>query len=246
MLAPQRSTFDTAILAGVAAAVMMAIAPVSAAHAEEKKMERTITVSATGTAEAEPDRARITSGVVIEAPTAREALSQNTQAMTKVVAQLKEKGIEAKDIQTASFNVEPVMDYHKDGQAPKLRGYRVSNQVVVLVRDLANAGAVLDQMVTSGANQIQGFAFEVSKAETLKDEARKEAVANALRRAKLLAAAAGAEVGDVIQISEEVSSEGPAPYVTARFAKAQSAPAAPIERGTATLEARVTATWALK
>ncbi len=31
-------------------------------------MERTITVSATGTAEAEPDQARITSGVTTEAP----------------------------------------------------------------------------------------------------------------------------------------------------------------------------------
>ena len=55
---------------------------------------------------------------------------------------------------------------------------------------------------------MQGLSFEVSKADTLKDDARKEAVANALRRAKLLAAAAGAEVGQVLQISEEVSSNG--------------------------------------
>ena len=54
-----------------------------------------------------------------------------------------------------------------------------------------------------------GLSFEVSKAETLKDEARKEAVANALRRAKLYADAAGAEVGEVLTIDEGGDS-GPA------------------------------------
>jgi hypothetical protein len=228
----------------VAAVALTGIGTVTS-RAEDKAMERTITVSATGTAEAEPDQARITSGVSTEAPTAREALTGNTEAMNKVIAELKSKGIDAKDIQTASFNVEPVMDYSKDGQPPKLRGYRVSNQVVVLVRDLDKLGSVLDDLVTAGANQVQGLAFEVSKAETLKDEARKNAIANALRRAKLLAAAAGAEVGQVLQISEETTPDVPVTFAAPRFAKVQAA-SVPIERGSSTLEARVTTTWALK
>jgi uncharacterized protein len=57
-------------------------------------MERTITVSATGTAEAEPDQARITSGVSTEAPTAREALTGNTEAVSKVMSEFKSKGID--------------------------------------------------------------------------------------------------------------------------------------------------------
>lgn len=229
----------------IIAAAVTFIPYISAARAEDKAMERTITVSATGTAEAEPDQARITSGVSTEAPTAREALTGNTEAMNKVISELKAKGIDAKDIQTASFNVEPVMDYSKDGQSPKLRGYRVSNQVVVLVRDLDKLGSVLDDLVTAGANQVQGLAFEVSKAETLKDEARKNAIANALRRAKLLASAAGAEVGEVLQISEETTSDVPVTFAAPRFAKVQAA-SVPIERGSSTLEARVTTTWALK
>ncbi len=220
------------------------MAPSTLLRAEDKPIERTITVSATGTAEAEPDRARITSGVSTEAETARDALTKNSETMEKIIAELKAKNIDPKDIQTASFNVEQVLDYSKDGQPPKVRGYRVSNQVVVLVRKLDQLGDVLDNVVTAGANQIQGLSFEVSKEDALKDDARKEAVANALRRAKLLAAAAGAEVGDVLQISEEVSSSGPVMYAP-RLAKAASA-AAPIETGTSTLEARVTVTWALK
>ncbi len=218
--------------------------PSNLLHAEDKPMQRTITVSATGTAEATPDRARITSGVSTEADTARDALTKNSETMEKIIAELKAKNIDPKDIQTASFNVEPVLDYSKDGQPPKVRGYRVSNQVVVLVRKLDRLGDVLDDVVTAGANQIQGLAFEVSKEDALKDDARKEAVGNALRRAKLLAAAAGAEVGDVLQISEETTSSGPVMYAP-RLAKAAAA-ATPIETGTSTLEARVTVTWALK
>ena len=193
-------------------------------------MERTITVSATGTVEAEPDQARITSGVTTEATSAREALTGNSEAMTKVISELKAKGIDAKDIQTASFNVEPVIDYSKDGQPPKTRGYRVSNQVVVLVRDLGQLGAVLDDVITAGANQVQGLSFEVSKADTLKDEARKEAVANALRRAKLLPPPPEPKSGRSCRYPKRMSSNAPVPYASPRFAKAEMS--VPIERGT--------------
>ncbi|MFN0219493.1 MAG: SIMPL domain-containing protein [Hyphomicrobium sp.] len=231
----------TIFAATIFSALMAASATMS--HAEEAKMQRSITVSASGTASAEPDQARINTGVVSEAPTARDALSANSAAMQKAITELKSKGIDAKDIQTSAFNVEPITVYGKDGQAPRITGYRVTNQVSVLVRDLKKLGEILDHLVTAGANQASSLQFEVSKEETLKDEARKEAMANALRRAKLLAEAGGAEVGEVLQISEEVSYQGPRPFATTRMAKAESVP---IETGTSTLEARVTVTWALK
>ena len=117
--------------------------------------------------------------------------------------------------------------------------------VSVRVRNLDKLGGVLDQLVTVGANQMSGIAFNVSKAETLKDEARQQAVGNALRRAKLLASASGADVGEVMQISEEVNFQGPQPVMYARK-MAMASEAAPVERGTQELEVRVTVTWKLK
>ena len=210
---------------------------------QEKTMERTITVSGTGSVMAEPDVARLTAGLVVEGATAQAALAANTTAMRKVIAEVKARGIEAKDVQTSSFHVEPVYVHPKDGQPPRISGYRVTNQITVTVRALDSVGDVLDRLVTSGANQVHGLVFEVSKADSLKDEARKIAVANALRRAKLLAAAAGAEVGRVLQIAEDAEGGPPQPVFRA---KAMSAGAAPIERGSQALEARVTATWELK
>ncbi len=234
-----------ALVASVVAATAASSGLVPAgARAEEKRMERTVTVTAAGTVEAAPDQARVNTGVTVEAPTAREALTKNTESMSKVITELKAKGVEAKDIQTSSFNVDPVMVYPKEGSPPKITGYRVTNQVSVLVRDLAKLGEVLDQLVTVGANQVNSLDFEVSKAETLKDEARKAAMANAYRRAELLAKAGGAELGSVLQIAEDVAFAPPRPYGGVRMAKAEMA--APIEQGTETLEARVTVTWELK
>lgn len=234
------------LLARGAAAAFLLLASLSGAQAQattESKMERHITVSATGSVEASPDLARVQSGVIVEGETAAQALAGNSDAMGKLISGLKESGIEPKDIQTSQFRVEPRYTNPRDGQAPQINGYRVVNEVQVTVREVSKLGGILDALVKLGANQMNGLSFEVSKAETLKDDARKAAIDNALRRAKLLAAAAGAEVGDVISISEDVVHGGPRPFAMARAAKAE---AVPVEGGSETLEARVTVTWALK
>jgi len=213
-----------------------------AALAVEPDEVRLITVTAVGQVAAEPDMARISSGVTTEAATAKVALQRNSEVMKTVIDGLKAKGIEGGDIQTSSFRVEPRYTQPRDGQAPSIDGYRVVNQVEILARNLDRLGEVLDRLVSLGANELGGLSFEVSKAETLRDEARKEAVANALRRAKLYAAAAGTEVGQVLTI-QEGGEAGPRPMPMVRAMKAD---AVPLERGTETLEASVTITWALK
>lgn len=224
------------------AAAMLWTAPM--AHAQDKPAPRTITVSATGTAVAEPDIAIISTGVVSEAITAKDALAHNTADMRKVIDGLKASGIAAKDIQTSSFNVQPRYDNSKDGRAPRINGYRVYNSVRFTVRDLKRFGELLDQVVTLGANQIGGIEFRVSKAEELKDEARGHAMANALRRAKLYAAAAGSEIGQVLSISEEVYDIQPRAAPMTRTAMAGDAVA--IEAGSQSLEAKVHVVYALK
>jgi uncharacterized protein YggE len=227
----------------VALALLIGPGAIVTASAQEKRMERTVTVAATGSVAVEPDMAYIATGVVSEADTAREALQRNSVAMKKVIDGLKGAGIDAKDIQTVSFNVEPRYQQAKDNRPPQINGYRVNNQVRITVRDLAKLGELLDQIVGLGANQAGGISFEVSQAETLKDEARRQAVANAYRRAQLFATAAGAKVGEVVTISEDVIEIGPRPMGRVR---SMAAEAVPIERGTQTLEVRVQVTWALQ
>ena len=81
--------------AAAAALLSLAIVNSPLMAQDAKPMDRTVTVSATGTASAVPDEANIQTGVSSEAKTAREALSKNSENMRKVIAALKAKGIEA-------------------------------------------------------------------------------------------------------------------------------------------------------
>jgi uncharacterized protein YggE len=213
------------------------------ARADEPE-KRTLTLAATGMVKTTPDKVDITTGVTSEGQTARAALDRNTQAMSKVVDGLKAAGIDPKDIQTTNFSVSPVYEQRKDGQPAFITGYRVSNSVHITVRDTAKLGDILDQVVTLGANQIGSISFGVSEPEALKDEARKQAMREAIANAKLYAEAAGVELGPVLTIAEEDG--GYVPRYAAEAAPMAMSKAAPIEAGTATIEARLRVTWELR
>lgn len=211
--------------------------------AQERQPDRTVSVSATGSVSAAPDVAHISTGVASEGNSAREALDANNNAMRNLIDGLKALGIDAKDIQTTHVGVEPRHQHHKDGRPPTIVGYRVVNQVRIVQRKITQLGETLDKSITLGANQLGGISFEVSNAETLKDEARRRAMANALRRAQLYAAAAGATVDRVLTISETFGTPGPRPMAGARMAMAE---AVPVEPGEQALSVTVHVTWALK
>jgi uncharacterized protein len=224
------------------ALTLMAMSPQAGAQ-DGKPAERTISVSASGTAAAAPDRAVVATGVSTEAATAREAMSLNTVAMKKLLDGLKAQRIEAKDIQTSNLQLNPRYADGKGGRAPTITGYQALNQVRIIVRELPRLGDILDQAVTLGANQMNGISFEVSNAETLQDEARKAAMVNARRRAELYATAAGVALGPVLTISETLSG-APAPRMYA--GRAAMAEAVAVEPGSVDLQVQVHVTYALK
>jgi uncharacterized protein YggE len=223
----------------------LVLLPVATLQAQETKMtQRSLTISASGTVSAVPDRVLITLGVMSEAATAREALDANTAALRKVIDTLKGEGLGDRDVQTSDFSVGPRYEYTQDGKPPKLVGYQVSNTVNIRVTDIAKLGTILDKAVGEGSNQIHGIRFEVSDADVRLDEARKTAVANARRMAELYATAAGASLGQVLKIEEAAYNPGPIPMMR-QTAAAEAAPV-PIEAGEQTLQVMVTITYALE
>ena len=212
------------------------------ANAEKISEKRTISLSASGQVKVEPDLASISTGVTSEGETARDALDANTRAMKAVIEGLKSSGIDPRDIQTTNFSVSPRYQHFKDRRAPVITGYNVTNSVHIIVRDLKALGTILDKVVTLGSNQINGIQFDVSNSDALKDAARKQAVTNAFRKAKLYAEASDAEVGSVLKITEESHGYSPRP---AMMRTAMKAEAAPVEAGSQTLSVRVNITWEL-
>jgi hypothetical protein len=223
--------------------VALALLQAAPARAHDAPDKRTLSLSASGAIKTTPDKVDISTGVTSEAKTAREALDQNSAAMTKVVEALKTDGIDPKDIQTTNFSVNPIYDqrpYDKP-TAPVVIGYRVTNQVRITLHDTKKLGAILDKVVSLGANQIDSIEFGVEEPEALMDEARKLALKNVTDNARLYAEAAGVGLGPILTISEEENAYQP--RFAAAPARMEMAKDVPIEAGTATVEMRVRVTW---
>ncbi len=175
---------------------------------EERTPSPSLSVVGHGKVSAVPDVADINIGVVSQGPTAKEALRGNSEAMSTLHRVLKERGIAAKDVETTQIQVSPVYshpDPRKSGGedfVPKVVGYRVTNSVEVTVREVAKLGEMLDAVVEAGANQVTGIAFRVDKPEQLLDQARKLAMADAKRKAELMAGEAGVVLGPARHIVE--------------------------------------------
>jgi uncharacterized protein YggE len=186
-------------------ASMLALsAPLTAAAAQEPVPALSGTrldVVATGEVTRVPDIARINAGVVTVAPTATGAIEQNATRMAAVRAALRRAGIEDRDIQTSSINLNPEYRY-VENQPPVLTGYRAGNEVTVRFRDIRNTGRILDALVAQGANQINGPMLGLDKPEAALDEARTAALATARARADLYARALGKRVTRILSVSE--------------------------------------------
>jgi uncharacterized protein YggE len=184
-----------------------------------------LSVSGEGKVSAAPDTADVNVGVVTQAPTAKEALAANTEAMTKLIATLKEQGIAEKDVQTQNLSIQPQYTQpprNRENQefVPKIAAYQVTNTVQVTSRKIDALGGILDALVQSGANQMYGISFRVDKPEALLDEARVAAVSDAKRKAELIAKAAGVKLGPPIQISESGTMPMPRPLMMRGMAAA--------------------------
>ena len=214
-------------------ATVAAIAlPASAAEIQIASQGPVVELSVNEVVRSAPDVAQVGAGVTTRAATAREALTQNSQAMDRIVARLRQLGIAGEDIQTSNFNLSPQYDYNQQSGEQVFRGYNVSNQVQVKLRDLPRAGEILDALVNAGANTIYGPNFMIEDDEAAKAEARAQAFARGRRMAEDYARVAGYSSVRLLEISESVQNHGPMPQpMMARAAMDSGESAPPIEPG---------------
>jgi uncharacterized protein YggE len=231
------------------AAACLAAALPAAARADDRPPAPSVVVTGEGMISAAPDIGVVTSGVVTTAASAGAALKANAAAMSAVIAKLKEAKVEDRDVATSGLTVQPQYDYGSGSapRAPKLMGYEVRNTVTVRARDLGRLGELIDGLVGAGSNQIEGLTFDVSDRSTKLDDARKQAIADARRKAELYAAGVGAKLGAPLAIDEmEVGGDEPIRPFVQRAKAMDAAPSTPIARGEQELRARVTIRWALE
>lgn len=216
----------------------------SAVGVNEKSL-RTMSVSGRGEVYLIPDIAYINIGTRSEALDVATALADNNKQAKSISAVLSEMGIDPLDIQTTAFNVYPYQNYGMDGLPMDLK-YVVENTVNVKVRDLNRLGEVLDAVIRSGANQINGISFDVEDRKQAESEARRLAIQDATEKAQELAGLASISLGEVQNISV-YSNGNPQPVYDAKGGGYYSeASAAPIASGQMIISADANLVYSLK
>lgn len=161
----------------------------------------TITISGEGKVTAIPDIAQISLGLQTESKNVEDAQRENTNKMNSIISTLGELGIAKEDIKTSNYNIYPRYNYTRDrGQV--LRGYEVSQSVIVKIRDLDKVGQVVERAGSLGANQVGGLNFTIDEPEELRQQARIKALENATEKAESLAKVAGVKLGKLVSFNE--------------------------------------------
>ena len=207
---------------------------------------RTIAVTGTGQITIAPDVAYVYIGVHSQSEAVGEALADNNQKAQSNSEALQGLGIDPKDIQTSSFNIYPQQQY---GPAGEITGtsYNVDNTVYVTVRDLQNLGRLLEVVVNSGANSINGISFDVLDKTQAITQARQLAVDSARAQAQEMAAAAGVELGELYSMNV-YNSYPPQPIYEGKGGAGMAADAAsvPLSSGQIVIRVEISASYVIR
>lgn len=187
-----------ALAAGALGAVL--IRPPDTAAAQASVNVRQLAVIGTGTVKAVPDTAIVQFGVQTDAQTATQALADNSAKMAAVVAKLRELKLADADIQTSNLSIWP--QYGPNGASSAVVGYQASTSVSVTIRDVAQAGHLLEQVIAAGANTLSGISFTIADPAPLEATARAQAIADAKARASEIAQSSSVTLGELLSITE--------------------------------------------
>jgi uncharacterized protein YggE len=186
-----------------------------------------------------PDALRLDLAVDRTATSVTDALAGARAAMSALRSAVADSGVAHDDLRTSGLNV---WQQYSDGGTPS--GFQAGESLTVLVRDIDSIDKVLHAATEAAGDalRVNGLMFVVVDSSEATDEARRQAIAEAERVARLYAHTVGREIGAVVRVAEGAPiSDAGGRAGAFRAAKAEMSYG--VERGTATITADVTVEW---
>lgn len=202
----------------------------------------TVTVAGLGMVGATPDQLRLDVRVVQVRPDASAALDAVSTVTGRVRTALRQHGVASEDLSTSQLSIDA--RYDRKGQT--VTGFQVTQGLSATLRDLAQAGSTITDVVKAGGNavRVDGVAFQVSNPDAVKVRARNAAFEQARKQAEQYATLAGRSLGAVQSVQEDVGGDSFQPQLT--FAKAAASSAVQLDPGTQQVQVRAVVRWALQ
>lgn len=222
---------------------------IASAHDSTVAAQDSVTVTGEGFVDAEPDMLDLRVDLFAIKPTLKAAKAELDQRYREALKVIKNYKIADADVKLTRLNSQTEYDWNK--QQRVFKGYRVSRNLQVSVRDLGTYPELLQSLVNANISNINNATPRFSDDTATKEQALAVAVASAKRKAESLAAQFNRRLGQVAFISEgQVNASVPRPMMaksrsmTVQSDILQAAP--PAMLGTQRINARVTVVYRLQ
>lgn len=184
----------------------------------QEQFKPSVEVSGEGIVNVVPDEVTISVRVENNGNNAKTLKDLNDRAVHNVLGFIRSQGIADKYVQTEYVRLSKNYDYNT-----KSYNYVANQSISVKLTDLKKYEALMNGLMESGINRIDGINFSSSKKAELESEARKKAVAHAKMKAVEYASVLDQNVGKAISIRENIVSNNPSPlYRTAMMMDGES------------------------
>lgn len=211
---------------------------------------RVFTVTASSDIAIAPDLATVSFSVITEGTNPETVQSKNTEKMNAAIQYVKGEGIEAKDIRTSNYDLQPRYEYDKITRKTFISGYTLTQTVIVKIRDLSKIAKIIGGLPNTGVNEISSVKFSIEDPDKFLADTRKEAFDKAFEKAKAMAEMNRAKLGKVVEFSE--SFNNPIRYNYTDYEKAYApslggaAPTPTIEPGSQEITVYVSVKYEIK
>jgi uncharacterized protein len=175
-------------------------------QAQELKHLPLVNVSGEGKIKIVPDQALISVSVETKGPNATTVKKGNDIKMDAVLKFIKNSNIAKEDYQTQCVSLNPNYDYET-----KKSDYIAYQTVRILLKDISKYDAIMDGLVNTGINRIEGIEFKSSKMPQLLSDARKLAVKDAKAKAEDYVSGLGQKIGKAFTITDTFHTDFPQP-----------------------------------
>lgn len=167
----------------------------------QETSQRQIKVSGSAAISAVPDQAQIQFTIERQGNKLSAMKTQIDQLTQQFIHKLGQQDVAERQIRSTQFRVYPLYQTDDNGNRQQ-DGFQVSRTIEVTLHSLAAYDHIIDVALANGVSRVGQIQFTVSNSDELYHQALAKAFEAAKTKAKLLATAAGKELGDAIVIEE--------------------------------------------
>lgn len=209
----------------------------------------TLSVSAEGKFEADPDTAVLNFNISAQETTSKAAYDRASRAAEQIRQLLRSNGVDPKSAEIGYFAIAPVEDYRSPKR--KVVGYRVNSNVTVKLKDFSKIGPIVQQLSDLDITDDQSISYILEQMDAAKIKAAEDGFYRARAEAEAIAKAGGRVLGSLTYASVDTYGQiRPVTMRTATTYRAEAAMApAPTEQFTPnkiTVTAQVEAVFGLR